>query len=65
VEECLTRQWFRFATDRFERDSDGCSMKSVLDGFQASGQDLNALPKAIVATDAFLYRRPLDAQVTP
>lgn len=65
VEECVTRQWFRFAIERFEQDFDGCSVKSVLDAFQAAGQDLNALPKAIVETDAFLYRRPLDAQVTP
>jgi hypothetical protein len=65
VEECVARQWFRFATDRFERDSDGCSMKNLLGSFQAASQDLNALPKAIVETDAFLYRRPLDAQVMP
>jgi hypothetical protein len=65
VEECVARQWFRFATDRFERETDGCSMKSLLGSFQAASQDMNALPKAIVETDAFLYRRPLDAPVTP
>jgi hypothetical protein len=67
VEECVTRQWFRFATNRFEQPVDDCSMKSVLDSFDAAGQDLNALPRAIVQTDAFLYRRPIDApaQVTP
>jgi hypothetical protein len=59
VEECVTRQWFRFAIERFEQDMDGCSMKGVLDSFKASGQDLNALPKAIVESDAFLYRRPV------
>jgi hypothetical protein len=59
VEECVTRQWFRFAIERFEQDMDGCSIKAVLDTFQATGQDLNALPKAIVETDAFLYRRPV------
>jgi hypothetical protein len=59
VEECVTRQWFRYAIERFEQDMDGCSMKAVLDSFKAAGQDLNALPKAIVETDAFLYRRPV------
>lgn len=63
VKECVTRQWFRFAIDRFEQPVDGCSMKSVLDSFDAAGQDLNSLPQAIVQTDAFLYRRPIDAQV--
>jgi hypothetical protein len=65
VEECVTRQWFRFAIERFEQESDGCSLKAVLDGFKGSGQDLNTLPQAVVGTDAYLYRRPLDAQVQP
>lgn len=64
VKECVTRQWFRFAINRFEQPVDGCSMKSVLDSFDAAGQDLNSLPQAIVQTDAFLYRRPLEG-VTP
>ncbi|WP_437600561.1 DUF1592 domain-containing protein [Sorangium sp. So ce590] len=60
VEECVARQWFRFAIARFEQDMDGCSMKSLLETFRAAGQDLNALPRAVVATDAFLYRRAID-----
>jgi hypothetical protein len=60
VRECLARQWFRFALDRFEQDMDACSMKTLLDRFEATGFDLNVLPRAVVATDAFLYRRPLD-----
>ena len=67
VKECVTRQWFRYALNRFEQPVDGCSMKSVLDSFDAAGQDLSSLPQAIVQTDAFLYRRPIDApaQVMP
>jgi hypothetical protein len=61
----VTRQWFRFAINRFEQPLDGCSMKSVMDSFDAAGQDLKSLPQAIVQTDAFLYRRPIDAQVMP
>ena len=60
VEECVARQWFRFAIARFEQDMDGCSMKRLLETFKAAGQDLNALPRAVVETDAFLYRRALD-----
>jgi hypothetical protein len=59
------RQWFRYAINRFEQPVDGCSVKSVLDSFDAAGQDLKSLPLAIVQTDAFLYRRPSDAQVQP
>jgi hypothetical protein len=65
VKECVTRQWFRFAINRFEQPVDGCSMKGVLESFDAAGQDLNSLPQAIVQSDAFLYRRPIDAQVQP
>jgi hypothetical protein len=65
VKECVARQWFRFAVNRFEQPVDGCSMKSVIDSFDAAGQDLSSLPNAIAQTDAFLYRRPLDAEVKP
>jgi hypothetical protein len=65
VKECVARQWFRYAINRFEQPVDGCSMKSVLDNFDAAGQDLSSLPQAIVQTEAFLYRRPIDAQVQP
>ncbi|WP_437279567.1 DUF1592 domain-containing protein [Sorangium sp. So ce375] len=65
VEECVARQWFRFAIARFEQDMDGCSMKRLLETFKAAGQDLNALPRAVVETDAFLYRRAIDTKETP
>ena len=66
VRQCATRQWFRFTMSRYEQDNiDGCSMKSIYDAFQAAGSSLNALPQALVATDAFTYRRPLDFQVSP
>ncbi len=60
VEACVTRQWFRFFLSRFEQSADGCSMKSLLDQFRTSSDNLNRLPTAIVQTDAFLYRRPID-----
>lgn len=60
VRECVARQWFRFTTSRYEQSMDGCSMKSLVDAFESAGSSFNALPKAIVASDAFLYRRPID-----
>jgi hypothetical protein len=62
VRQCLARQWFRFALQRFEQPVDDCSMKSLLDGFENADADLNALPQAIVLSDAFQYRRPLDLE---
>ncbi len=65
VEECIARQWFRYAISRFEQELDACSMQQLLASFQAADQNLNVLPRAVVATDAFLYRRPVDAEVSP
>jgi hypothetical protein len=59
VRECVTRQWFRFTTGRYEQGMDGCSMKGISDAFQSNGLSLNALPKALVESNAFLYRRPI------
>lgn len=59
VEECMTRQWFRHAINRFEQDADACTMQRLYTRFRASGQDLRTLPAAIIASDAFLYRRPI------
>lgn len=63
VRQCMARQWFRFALARFEQPIiDDCSMKGLLDAFEAAGSDLNTLPKAIVASDAFQYRHPVDSE---
>ena len=64
VRQCMARQWFRFALARFEQGVDDCSMKGLLDNFEAAGSDLNTLPKAIVESDAFQYRHPVDSEVS-
>jgi hypothetical protein len=58
VEECVARQWFRFAMGRFEQKADGCSVKATLDTFRDQKGSLNALPEALVSSAAFMYRRP-------
>ena len=65
VEGCVTRQWFRFMMTRFEQSADACSMNDVLTKFRAGGGSLNMLPAAMAQSDAFMYRRPLDSQVSP
>ena len=59
VEECMTRQWFRFAVGRFEQRLDDCSIERVLTAFREAGGSLHALPRAIASSAAFQYRRPL------
>jgi hypothetical protein len=65
VQECVARQWFRYAIGRFEQDVDACSMQQLLALFAASEHDLNTLPRALAETDAFRYRRPRGAEVSP
>jgi len=64
VRQCMARQWFRFALQRFEQPVDDCSMKGLLDSFEQAGADLNTLPQAIVLSDAFQYRRPVDSEAS-
>jgi hypothetical protein len=64
VRVCMARQWFRFALARFEQSVDDCSMKGLVDTFEAAGSDLNALPQAIVLSDAFQYRHPVDSEAS-
>jgi len=50
---------------RFEQDVDACSMTAIVTKFRADDGSLNSLPLALLQSDAFLYRRPLDSQVSP
>jgi hypothetical protein len=50
---------------RFEQEVDACSMTAIVDKFRANDNSLNSLPLALIQTDAFLYRRPLDSKVSP
>lgn len=65
VEECMTRQWFRFAIGRFEQKVDACAVQKLNDAFSRAGGSLHALPRALVESDAFLYRRPITTGVSP
>ncbi len=56
VRQCIARQWFRYAMSRYEQPPDNCSMKSLDDAFRAANESVNALPAALVQSDAFLYR---------
>jgi len=64
VRQCMARQWFRFALQRFEQQVDDCSMQGLVDSFEAADADLNTLPLAIVLSDAFRYRHPVDAEIS-
>jgi len=60
VRQCMARQWFRFAMSRYEQSMDGCTMKTIDDAVKAAGTSLSALPQALITSDAFMYRRPVN-----
>jgi hypothetical protein len=57
VQQCVARQWFRFALGRLEGASDGCSLQSMFTAFDASKHDVRELLAAIATSDAFRYRK--------
>ncbi len=56
----MARQWFRFTLSRFEQDVDACSVGDIAAKLQSGEGSLNSLPLALIGSDAFLYRRPLE-----
>ena len=46
----------RFAQRRLINDNDQCSMSEIETAFANSNYDFNALVRAIVTSEAFLYR---------
>jgi hypothetical protein len=57
VQQCVTRQWLRFAIGRLESDADACTLSKLFKDFAASGNDIRALLQAIVRSDAFRSKR--------
>jgi uncharacterized protein DUF1588/uncharacterized protein DUF1585 len=57
VQQCVARQWFRFALGRLEGAPDGCSLLGMFDAFETSHHDVRQLLAAIATSDAFRYRK--------
>lgn len=57
VENCVVNQWFRFSLGRIETQNDACSIKSIRDGFRASGGNIRTLLAQVAVSDAFRYVR--------
>lgn len=56
VEACMTRQWFRFAYGRGEKNTDDCILDELGVEFAESGRSIPELLVALTQTDAFMYR---------
>ncbi|MGK4007162.1 DUF1592 domain-containing protein [Sorangium sp. So ce1036] len=61
VRACVVKQWFRFGHGRAEQGEDHCSIAQATEAFEASSYNIKALLVALTQTDAFRYRRAIDA----
>lgn len=57
IENCVVNQWFRFSLGRIETKNDACSIKSIRQGFRASGGNVRTLLAQVAVSDAFRYVR--------
>jgi hypothetical protein len=57
VEDCVARQWFKFALGRTEESGDACSLVPLQESFKESSGSLVELLVGTTQTEAFLYRR--------
>jgi hypothetical protein len=63
AQHCFTRQWLRYALDRFEQDADGAAAKYLEDGYVAAGLDTRKLVVDVTRTLPFSHRAPAEGEV--
>ena len=59
VQECMARQWFRFALGRSIANDDVCSLQTMKERLAASGGNMRELLSSIILSDAFLNVRSM------
>jgi len=57
VQECVSRQWFRFALGRVETEADTCAIDGIAKAFDESGQDVRVLLREVALSSAFRFRK--------
>lgn len=57
VEQCFVRHSLRYWVGRDEQDDDACSVVDATKAYHAAGGDYTALLRAVLTSDAFLYRK--------
>ncbi len=56
VSACLSNYWLQYALGREATADDACSMRTVIDSFDAHDHQLPDILRGLVRMDAFLYR---------
>jgi hypothetical protein len=61
VAECVSSQYFRFSYNRTVTETDSCTVDAMNEAFAASGYNIKELLVTLTQTNAFLYRRQVQA----
>jgi hypothetical protein len=61
VMQCFALEELRYALLRSETDADACSAQQIYQAFMTGGYNLQNLIIAVVSSDAFMYRTPVNA----
>jgi hypothetical protein len=61
VMQCFALEEMRYALLRSETDADACSAQQIYQAFMSGGYNLQKLIVAVVSSDAFMYRTPVNA----
>ena len=61
--ECFTRQWLRYAIDRFEQPADAPAVHYLASSYEGSGSHTRDLIVQITRTLPFSHRAPADGEV--
>ncbi|MFT3770257.1 MAG: DUF1592 domain-containing protein [Minicystis sp.] len=61
VRACVVKQWFRYGHGRPDTKDDACTMAQLQQAFSAAKYDVKELMVALTQTDAFLYRKRVQA----
>jgi hypothetical protein len=56
VQSCVAEQWYRYALGVAAQDVDACALRSTVETFRDSGNDLRELLIALVSSEAFRRR---------
>jgi hypothetical protein len=57
VQECVAKQWMRFATGRIESDQDACAEARILATFERTDHDIAELIVAVATSDMMRFIR--------
>ena len=61
VDQCFALEEMRYALLRSETDADACSAQQIYQAFSSGGFNLQKLIVAVVSSNSFMYRTPVNA----